>query len=432
MTLLRVLLMLLVVLGFIAHAQESDTTRRLEQDIEAYERLLEERRQEQARLEAEITETAALLNARIAERDRVSQNLFELQEERAAIQAELVSVNERLEETRAQIETLNARLGVLRERLQGLLVNLYKQRSSRYARVLSQAESFHELRVKNYYLSLLTAQDVALVDELNATVARLSEAQATLSAQIAELQATEAELQANEVRLEATRGELDALITELQATREGQSALRLAAIETQEDLSNTIAGTRSQLEREVTRLRDEAERARERAEAAVEARERERLQRQVDNLRQRADNLQETAAPPRPTAPPEDGFAHPFPNPQLTTAYNEEGTYVALRAESPGAAVRAVMSGVVQGAQFFQANTGYIVIIAHGSDLLTVYQNLQRPTVEVGDSVSQGDIIGYLGGGTLPPDDTLYFYVGIPQGGGAPRWIDPAPRLGFN
>ena len=84
----------------------------------------------------------------------------------------------------------------LEQRLQGLLVNLHKQRGGRYARLLSQSESIFDLRVKSYYLSRLTDQDVALMQEMERTVTELQTAQLTLSEQIAELNAQEAQIAA--------------------------------------------------------------------------------------------------------------------------------------------------------------------------------------------------------------------------------------------
>ena len=55
---------------------------------------------------------------------------------------------------------------------------------------LANAESLHDLRVKNVYLNLLSRQDVALVAEVDAQIASLNELRARLEGQLTELAAS--------------------------------------------------------------------------------------------------------------------------------------------------------------------------------------------------------------------------------------------------
>ena len=72
-----------------------------------------------------------------------------------------------------------------------------------------------------------------------------------------------------------------------------------------------------------------------------------------------------------------------------------------------------------------------MVTIEHSPDLFTVYKNLQAPLVKAGDEVTRGQVIGYLGGGTLARPDTLEFFVVVPHSNGSFDYVDPAPLLGF-
>jgi murein DD-endopeptidase MepM/ murein hydrolase activator NlpD len=57
-------------------------------------------------------------------------------------------------------------------------------------------------------------------------------------------------------------------------------------------------------------------------------------------------------------------------------------------------------------------NDGYLVSIRHKNGFITAYSNLQRtPPVKVGAEVKQGDVIGYIGGGSMQPKDVLKLYV---------------------
>ena len=416
-------------LGQSVIAQSNPTTQELERDIATYQQGLAAREREQAAIEAALGELADELAAQIAERDRISAELVNLRRDREALEAELAVLESQVAANETRIVELEGQLELLEVRLESLLVALHKQRNNRYAQALADADSFFELRVRNHYLSELANQDVSILEDIRTTVRQLADAQAQLAEQVQARSTTLSELQATEARLVTGRGQLEQVISDLEASQAGQLALRQDIIQQQNSLETTIAGARRALASERERL------AREAAEARRRAREAAAAEREAES-RELLDEAEQTeaaaAALAVPTRPLEDGYTLPFPNPQLSKRYGEEGPYVFLRAEQDYTAVRAVKSGVVQIVQPVQANTGYLVVIAHDSELLSAYQNLQAPQLEIGDWVDQGDIIGYLGGGTLIPADTLKFFVGLSQAGGGAAWVDPEPRLGFS
>jgi len=434
---LRIFLLGWLVLGWLALgwlgqsviAQSNPTTQELERDIATYQQGLAAREREQAAIEAALGELADELAAQIAERDRISTELVNLRRDREALEAELAVLESQVAANETRIVELEGQLELLEVRLESLLVALHKQRNNRYAQALADADSFFELRVRNHYLSELANQDVNILEDIRTTVRQLADAQAQLAEQVQARSTTLSELQATEARLVAGQGQLEQVISDLETSQAGQLALRQDIIQQQNSLETTIAGARRALASERERL------AREAAEARRRAREAAAAEREAES-RELLDEAEQTeaaaAALAVPTRPLEDGYALPFPNPQLSKRYGEEGPYVFLRAEQDYTAVRAVKSGVVQIVQPVQANTGYLVVVAHDSELLSAYQNLQAPQLEIGDWVDQGDIIGYLGGGTLIPADTLKFFVGLSQAGGGAAWVDPEPRLGFS
>ena len=407
--------------GIGAFAQPDTSTRdALEADIDRYEDLLRNRRDEIAAIEAALGDTQDALNARIAERDRVAAELQRVQQERDVLLQEIATLEQQREATRAQIVAKEQELEDLKARIQQLLLNLYRQRSSRFARAVAQAESFHDLQVKNHYLSLLATQDVELVNELDVVLAELVELQAVLSAQIEEQTRKEEELAATEVRLEASRAELQAIINELDATREGQLAQRKALLEAQSELERTLGDLEGRLAAEIARLRAEEQRLRDRAQAETFLEQRRELERQADAARARIDNLT------NPFEPRESGFIYPVEG-GIEARFGENGTtFVAFRASAANAAVRSMQDGVVLQAQSLGANDGFMVAVNHGNDRVTVYTNLRPPVVQVGDRVERGQVLGYLGGGTLIPNDVLRLYLRVAAG-----FVDPVAHLGL-
>lgn len=405
-----------------AWAQVDTTVRRgLEADIDRYEALLRERRDEISAIENALGETQNTLAARIAERDRIAGELQRVQQERDVLLEEIAALEQQRSDTEAQIADREAELEDLKKRIQQLLINLYRQRSSRFAQAVSQAQSFHDLQVRNYYLSRLADQDVHLVNELDVLLAELVGLQQSLSQQIQAQSQKEEELAATEARLQNARAELQAVINELDATQQGQLAQRKALLEAQSALERTLGDLESRLASEIRRLEEEERRLRDRAQAETFLEQRQELLRQADEARARIDNLS------TPVQAGGSGFIPPVEG-RIESRFGENGTsFVSYRASSPNAAVRSVQSGVVVQVQALGANDGHMVAINHGEDRITVYINLRPPVVRVGDRVEQGQVVGYLGGSTLIPNDVLRLYLRLANG----VYVDPVANLGL-
>jgi murein DD-endopeptidase MepM/ murein hydrolase activator NlpD len=418
-------LLFLFSLSFAFAQQPSDLQRQIESDIANSQALLQQREQEIASIEAQLGETAARLEAQLAERDRVSNELAALRDEQLVLTESITTLEAQLSETRAKLDELQSQVADLKTRVQELLVAVYKQRTGRYAGVLAQADSFHDLQVKNYYLSLLSDQDYELINQLSLTATELITTQEAQNQQMSELQAQKTALEQNQAALERKQADLDYIIADLDSTREGQLASRKDLLESQASLEASILALQDQRAAEIARLQEEARRKREEAARAATALEQERLQREAANAEQRASNL----AAPRAALPPmASGYSSPVSNAQIYLPFGDCGRCLALRANTSGAAVLAVQSGIVLDSRLLSANDGFIVSVQHADGTITAYTNLQnRPTVQSGDQVEQGDVLGYLGGGVIIPPDVLKIYVRTGQN----QFVDPAQVLGF-
>ena len=427
LALIAALLVALIVVAPPASAQVDTSVRdALERQAGEYQTLLQERRDEIARIERELGQTRSVLEARIAERDAVSARIGELDAEQRRIEARIEELEAERLRTEAAIASEERELEALKGRIRALLMNLHRQRAGRGVNALAGAESLHDLRVKNVYLSLLSRQDVALVAEVDAQIASLNELRARLQSQLTELATSRDRLAAARSEQEQARAQLQALIEDLNATEAGQEAQRAELLRAQQRLEAELADTEARLQREVARLREEERRLREQAEAFVDDRaRRERLEAEADRTRERILAL---TSPQEPNAA---GFVGPLDGGRLISRYGEgNNSFVALRASQDDAAVYAVQGGVVIAAQSIGANDGWMVAIRHDTELATVYTNLREPPLEVGDRVSRGQVIGYLGGGTLPPPDVLRLYARLNQNG-REAFVDPLPLLGL-
>ena len=410
-------LCIICALFLLAFAQESERKTQLEQDIANQSAFIEQREEALEAIRAELGTISSELNERLSERERVSGELTVIQSERAAHLGDIDTLITQIAQIEADIAELDNKLADLKVRVRGILVNLYKQRSSRFAEVLSQAESFHDLRVKNYYLSLLSEQDVTLIEALDAAATELFALQDTNRANLADLNLKEEALRVNEADLASKSAELDALVRDLELSYEGQLSLQQTRLEEQAELERTLSALVSDLARENERIA-ELVRQRERAQAAVE----ERNSAQQDSL-----------APAVLELPPlASGYVYPLASPVLSRGFGESGSRnIHLQSREAGAAVYAVQPGVVFEVGLVSANVGHVVVIQHDEGLFTTYANLQAgPPVQIGDTVRQNEVIGYLGGGALIAPNILEFYTGWFEAGKI-TFTDPAALLGF-
>lgn len=399
----------------------------LEQDIARYQDLLADRQKQLAEIEKALGQTAGQLEQRIAERDRVSEQLAAKRREREQLLSRIAGLEAERAATEAQVAALDDRLASMAERIQDLLLSHYKQRGRDFTSGLATSRTFHELRVRNHYLGILAEQDADVVNELDAVLNERRAAKAQLEAQLLELQAAEADLAKAETDLAATGQRLEQVLSELNATRAGQLILQQNLLEEQTRLEGSLGDVNRQLEQEIARLRAEEEAARAAAQQYAQDREKQlELQRQADEARSRADAL--TA----PLAPLTTGFTRPFDGAKLISRFGEgNNSYLGIQAPVNNSAVRAVQTGRVSAVTYLGANFGYMVGVQHAGGLTSVYVNLRQPLVDLGDNVQQGTVLGYLGGGTLTPPDVLQFYAQRASNSGSSPFIDPAPLLGW-
>lgn len=95
------------------------------------------------------------------------------------------------------------------------------------------------------------------------------------------------------------------------------------------------------------------------------------------------------------------------PHPVINSVYiNSNG--VRIQTEE-NASAKAVFNGVVSKVQSLRG-AHMAVMIRHG-DYLTIYQNLTSVSVETGDEVQTGQVLGKVGKSTATGEATLYFFV---------------------
>jgi murein DD-endopeptidase MepM/ murein hydrolase activator NlpD len=330
--------------------------------------------------------------------DRLTGEVASLRNREAAVKVRLNAKQAELDQAVAELDVAKERLVKMRAHLKRALVSLrdrlvamYETGTPDVLSVIVGANGYDDLIDRTEYLNRIRGNDEAIIgrvrelrDQVKHTVTRLR----TVKDRI-------------EAARDAIAAEEQALATARSAVQERQAALvearatRVAALkkieETEEDLDGDVAAIQAEL----------------------------------------AAQLGEAASPPLPAGPIQYGsgqFIWPVNGPVVSGfgmrwGRMHAGIDIAVPAGTP---LRAAASGSVVLLQSEAESGGYgnFTCLDHGGGLQTCYAHQSSFAVGSGQSVSQGDIIGYVGCTGHCFGDHLHFEVRI---GGSPT--DPLGYL---
>jgi murein DD-endopeptidase MepM/ murein hydrolase activator NlpD len=362
--------------------------------------IYEEREEKEAKL-SEVRERKGVLTTTISRyRNRIERLTGEvavLRNREAAVRARLVAKQAELDRAVADLDLAKEHLAVVKAQLKRALVALrerlvaiYQAGTPDLLSVIVDAGGYEELVNRTEYLNRINGLDEAVVtrvrdlrDQVKRTVARLRTAKNTIEA------ARDA-IAAEEQALASARAAVQSQQSRLVAVRRE----REAALEKIGEHEHQIEGELADLSAEI------------------------------------AAKLQSTSSAPLPAGPIRHGSGQliwPVDGPVVSGfgprwGSMHEGIDVAAPAGTP---IRAADSGSVVLVQSESGSGGYgnFTCLDHGGGLQTCYAHQSSFAVTSG-SVSQGDVIGYVGCTGHCYGDHLHFEVRI---GGAPT--DPLGYL---
>jgi septal ring factor EnvC (AmiA/AmiB activator) len=372
-----------------------------QRDLRASQMKLDSIRQEQARLQRELSSQ----QTRVRDASRELTNISRQREASASALLEMdfqaSLLDEQAERIAQELATTQSRMRQRRHQLGVRLRSIYKRGPLHSARVMLGAESFSNLLNRYKYLHLLTERDRTMIAEV-------AELERSLVAQDAALDQTYAQV-------EQLRQDKEAQVTELERLeRQRQQALRQYR-----QAQTRTEGRLEQLardERQMTSL--------------IETLERERLE---------AERRAATGGRAAPAAsistrdlgsldwPVEGRLLYRFgperrPN---GVVLRNQGIGIAAAA---GTTVRAVEAGTVVLARPFEGY-GPTVMLSHGGGYYTLYLYLGSIGVREGQDIGAGASVGTVGGEQTPEGAHLEFQVRAPVRGGVPEAVDPLSWL---
>ena len=352
----------------------------------------------------------------IARKNVIDQEIGLLHAEISNINEQISAYNVLIADKQDELDDAEDRYFQLNEENKDRIRTMEEDGSVTYWEVLFKANSFSDLLDRLNMVEEIAASDQRRLQELSDAKDNVEEAREELEVEKDELEVTKSELDATQIELDAKREEADAIIVELLDKAEELEAMQDELEEAENAMLNEIA----QLEKEYTAAK---------------------YQEYLEHM------ATATTAPPATggntggntgntgnngnsgntgstgngggTVNTGSGWIRPCNYTMLTSPFGNRNTGIAGAstyhqgvdlAAPQGTPIYASRGGTVTGATYGSA-AGYYVRINHGDGFSSIYMHMEYYCVSVGQTVSQGQVIGYVGKSGVASGYHLHFGI---------------------
>ena len=388
----------------------------LQDQIEDLERRNEQIEAQLAELEQQNLDNLSEMEQVIRQKGNIDHQITLLNAQIRVTEEQIAAYTVLIADRQAELDEAQARYDALTEKDRERVRAMEENGTLSYWSVLFKASSFADFLDRLNMMEEIARADKQRLEEMDRAAKAVAEAKELLQSQKAELEATRDELDLTRAELEAKRQESDALLADLVARgveyqmllEEGEERLAQQMLElAQKEMEYTEA------------LRKEWEAAHPTTQPTD------------------PDNDSGTSGDSGGSGPQYSGdwvipcdyayVSSPFdPNrlhPILGYVRPHNGIDLAANMGTP---VYATRSGTVTVADYEWDGAGNYVFINHGDGFSSVYMHMDYYEVSVGQYVSAGEIIGYVGTSGLSDGPHLHF--GIAYNG---AYVNPASYIDF-
>lgn len=347
----------------------------------------------------QIEKEAADLQKKIDElTTSINKNEAALNETKAEIektQKQIAEKKQSIEELQKQIDTRNE---LIKQRLQSMQEH---PRTNLITEVLTGTESIAELFENMYSVSLILESDKDIIEKQKEAQDNIKKEKEAVETKEQQLKESEATLQKQQKELETNQQEQQALVADLHTKLSSIDSEIESLEESQQILENQRKAVQQAMEEdrkaEEARKADEAKRAKEAAQ---------------QNKTNKGQTTQQSSPAPSVST---GGFIRPAAG-TVTSGFNEPG-----RGHHPGMDIAASgtvpivasADGVVIRSDY-SSSYGNVVYLSHhinGQTFTTVYAHMSSRSVSVGQTVSQGQQLGFMGNTGDSTGQHLHFEI---------------------
>lgn len=337
-------------------------------------------------LEAQQDENWETMEEMVAQKDNIDRQINLLNSEIENINTQIRYYAQLIAENQQELDDAQATLDELTARNKERIRAMEEEGTISYWSVLFRAKSFIDLIDRLNMMAEIQAADQRRLEEMAQATELVAQARAALEEEKAQLLVSRQELAAAQSVLEEKRAQADAILIELNAQRRELVDL----YEEYEAMEAALSKEIADMEKEYTEQKRKEEEA-----------------------------AKPSTGGGGSTAPNPGGWVTPCSYTVLTSAYGwrihpitgKESFHNGVDlANVTGTPIYATRSGTVTVATY-NSVYGYYVQINHGDGFSSLYGHMTHYIVSVGQTVSAGQIIGYMGSTGWSTGPHLHFTI---------------------
>ena len=365
----------------------------------------------------------------VEQKNNIDQQIGLLYTEIENINSQIRSYTELIAANQEELDAAEAKLAELNEKNKERIQAMEEEGEISYWSVLFKAKSFTDLIDRLNMMSEIHAADQRRMDELSEAAAAVAEARTALETEKAALEESRVALTESQAELDAKRAEADALLAELNADKRALDQMEADYEAEEAKISADIAAA----EVEYTKALKAEEEARRKAEEERKRKEEEERKKKEEANKKPGNgggNSGGSSGGGNSGGSSDSGsggsgsssnesWGRPCTWIRLTSPYGYRTHPVTGQwkfhngvdlANSKGTPIRAARSGKVTVATY-GGTYGYYVTINHGDGYSSLYAHMTHYIVSKGDTVSKGQVIGYMGSTGRSTGPHLHFSI---------------------
>ena len=400
---------------------EAATSSELKEQLEQLEKDKLEIEQQIQELEGQLSENLTEMEAIVAQKNIIDQEIFALYQKTVNINEQITVYNRLIADKQEELDAATAHLNELNEKNKARIRAMEEGGKLTYWSVLFEANSFSDFLDRLNMVEEIASSDERRLQEMSAAAAEVESAKLELEQGQLAIKATKKELETAQVEMEAKRADAEVLLNQLIAKGEEYEKY-IADKEAQED----------SLRIEISDVEDLYEDAKFQEWLATS---------------ETPTTTPPTTKPPTTQPPSTSGgnagegtvtgdltWLKPTTYSRVSSpygwrihpVYGDWRFHNGVDLSSPsGTPIVATRSGVVTVAQY-SSTAGYYVTVNHQDGFESKYLHMTHYIVDVGDTVTAGQIIGYVGSTGTSTGPHLHFT--ITHNG---EYVNPADYIDF-
>lgn len=347
----------------------------------SYREKINELESKQAKVKEQISSLKSDISDQEKLKDALQDEIDTVQAQIDVYNSQLTEVENRLSEIEAQKEQKQNDLENTKQTFMTRLRAMYVSGDNSMLNVLLSANDFGDFLYRDQLLSSVTDHDNAIMEQLKADIKAVEELETQANEEKQEIQSIKSEVDAKRAELGDRMKEMNAVISELEGQKSGL-----------EDQLDEYAAAIDEFEAKIQ------------AEAAAAA-------------KKNSSSASQSPSYSGGAKPNAGGWVWPCPGFYYISSYvgprwgrTHNGLDIA-GGSIYGKPIVAARAGTVIDAGWNSGGYGNYVMINHGDGFITIYGHMSSVAASNGQSVSAGQVIGYVGNSGRSTGPHLHFEV---------------------